>query len=139
MRISVPGVLIAAIVITLIGWVWAAYFAGVAPAGIPNAIIADVKGNYIAAAMQLGNSLLIAIGLGWIVSMFKDRSAPAGLAAAIGAVLFFVLTTISGAYVQSGAPMGPEMKPLLMATAGHLLVYVVAGLIVGAMAPRKSY
>ena len=139
MRISIPGAFIAAIVISLIGWIWEAHFGGVAPAGIPGAIVATVKSNYIAAAMALANSLLIAVGLGWIIGKFKDRSIATGLVSGVGAFLFFVLTTISGMYVKSGNPMGPDLHPLLMTGASHLLLYVVAGLIMGAMAPRKTY
>ncbi|MGZ8363254.1 MAG: hypothetical protein ACXW3D_05230 [Caulobacteraceae bacterium] len=139
MKISIPGVLIAAIVITLIGWIWGAHFAGVAPGAIPGSIITSIKASPIAAGMALGNSLLIALGLGWVIGLMRDRSVVSGLGAGVAAVLFFVLTTISTAYVQGGLPMGPELHPLLMATAGHLLQYVIAGMIIGAMAPKRSY
>jgi uncharacterized protein DUF1761 len=120
------GVIVAAIVMYMIGWVWydmlfKAQYLGAMPAQ-PNA---DMTKSMIYGAI---NTLVAAIGLGIVVPRLGDGwmgGAKTGLIAAI----FFAGTTEAMGFIYGGRP-----SSLIGIDFGYLIVmYVVGGAIVGGL------
>ena len=134
MRINWLGVLISAIVIVVLRYLWYAYFGGADWAHLAAKAIAAVQADQKAAGLTLANALVLSAGLGWLVGRARDRSLPTGLAAGLVAGVVFGATSVTTGYIYAGATLHS-----LLVDGGYLVAaYVLGGAILGAMAPKKS-
>lgn len=132
MRINWLGVVIATVVITILQYLWNAHLGGADWALVVQKAIATVQANHMAALMILGNSLIVSIGLGWLVGRLRDRSLPNGLGVGIGAAVFFAATTAAAGYVSGGVVQGPALHAFLMQAAFYVVAYALGGAVIGA-------
>ena len=134
MRINWLGVLISAIVIVVLRYLWYAYFGGADWAHLVGKAIADVQADQKAAGLSLANALVLSAGLGWLVGRERDRSLPTGIAAGLVAGVTLGATSVTTGYIHAGATLHS-----LLVDGGYLVAaYVLGGAILGAMAPKKS-
>ena len=127
-NINWVGVIVAAIVMYLIGWVWydmlfKAQYMALMPMPEPAA-------NEMTMSMVKGfiNTLIAAIGLGICVPRLGDGWA-GGAKSGLIVGFFFACTTAAMGFIYGGMPWGAAWISL-----GYLLVsYVVGGAIVGGL------
>jgi hypothetical protein len=136
MRINWLGVIIATVVIAILQYLWNAHLGGADWGHVVQKAIADVQANHMAALMILGNSLIVAIGLGWLIGRMRDRSLPTGLGVGVGAAIFFAVTTAAASYVSGGVVQGPALHAVLMQAAFYVVAYAVGGGIIGALSTK---
>ncbi len=134
MRINWLGVLISAIVIVVLRYLWYAYFGGADWAHLATKAIAAVQADQKAAGLSLANALVLSAGLGWLVGRERDRSLPTGIAAGLIAGVALGATSVTTGYIHAGA----TLKSLLVDGGYLVAAYVLGGAILGAMAPKKS-
>ena len=117
------GVIVAAIVMYVIGWLWyAMIFKAQYAAAMPNAGDAMATTTYVYGFI---NTLVVAIGLGIVAPRLGDGWAGGAKAGLIIGV-FFACTTLAMGYIYGNMP-----KDLLWIDLGYLLVmYIVGGAIV---------
>lgn len=136
MRINWLGVIIATVVIAILQYLWNAHLGGADWGHVAQKAIAGVQANHMAALMTLGNCLVLSIGLGWLVGIFRDRSLPTGLGSGIGAAIFFAGTTAAASYVSGGVVQGPALHAFLMSAAFYVVAYAIGGAIIGALSSK---
>jgi hypothetical protein len=136
MRINWLGVIIATVVIVILQYLWNAHLGGADWGHVVQRAIGNVQSNQMAALMTLGNCLIVAIGLAWLVGRMRDRSLPTGIGVGIGAAVFFAATTAAASYVSGGVVQGPALHALLMQAAFYVVAYAVGGAIIGALSTK---
>ncbi len=134
MRINWLGVLISAIVVFLLRYLWVAHFGGADWGHFVGKAISDIQANKKAAGLELVNALVLSAVLGWVIGRLRDRSLISGIGAGIVTAVGFAATTISPEYIFTGA----TLKTFLTDSAFYVLAYAIGGAILGAMAPKKS-
>ncbi len=133
MRINWLAVIISAIIIVLLRRAWYAHFGGADWGALPGQIIGDVRGDPLLAGKELINALIASAALAWVIDATRSRSLPGGLFAGLAAAIGFGLTSISAGLIHGEPVHG------FLIDGGYLIVaYVLAGAILGAMAPRRS-
>ena len=113
MRINWLGIIISAILMVALRYLWYAHFAG-------------------AGWGQLVNALVLSLGIGWIVGL-SGRSVATGLGVGLGAGILFGLTAVAEGYIH-GAPL----KDFMVDGGYALVAYTIGGLVIGAFAPKRS-
>ncbi len=133
MRINWLGVIISAIVIVLLRYLWYAHFGGADWGHFVGKAVNAIQSDQKAALKELVNALVLSAVLGWVIGRLRDRALIPGIGAGIITAIGFAWTTASTGFIHGGA-----LKDA-MVDAGFLLVaYVIAGAILGAMAPKPS-
>jgi hypothetical protein len=132
MRINWLGVLIAAIVITLIRYLWNAHFGGADWGHFVGKAIGDIRASLPIAGKELVRSLVISAVLGWVIGLMRDRALMTGILAGVVTCIGFAITTIADGFIH-----GEPLKTLMVDGGFLLVAYLVAGAILGAMAPTK--
>lgn len=132
MRINWLGVIVSAIVIVALRYLWYAHFAGADWGHLVGRGVSDIQSSHKVAGLELINALVLSIGLAWLVGL-NGRSLPVGLGVGIAAGVLFGLTSASDGYIH-GAPL----KSLITDGGYAVLAYTIGGLIVGALAPQRS-
>lgn len=134
MRINWLGVIIAAILIAALRYLWSAHFGGADWMHMTGKAIHDIQANQKQAGMELGSALVLAIVLGWVIGLTRDRSIVTGIGIGIVTAVGFAGTTVAPEYIFGGA----ALKTFLIDAGYYLAAYVVAGAVLGAMAPKRS-
>ena len=132
MRINWLGVIISAVFIVALRYLWYAHFGGADWGHLVGRAMAGVQASPKAAGMELVDALVLSTGLGWVIGL-SGRSAGAGLGAGLAAAVVFGLTAVAEGYIH-GAPL----KDVLIDGGYVLLAYAVGGLIIGALAPKRT-
>ncbi len=132
MRINWLGIIISAIVIVALRYLWYAHFGGADWGHLVTKAIAGIQGSPKTAGMELVDALVLSLGLGWIVGL-SGSSAPAGLGVGLGAGVLFGLTQVAEGYIH-GAPM----KDVMIDGGYVLAAYGLGGLIIGALSTKRS-
>ena len=132
MRINWLGVIISAIIMFIVRYLWAAHFGGADWAHFATKAVADVQANHKAAGMALGAAVVTSAVLGWAIGLLRDRSLVSGVGVGIMTAVGFAATTMSAEYIFYGAPL----KTFLIDSGQYLAAYVIGGAIIGAMAPK---
>jgi hypothetical protein len=119
------GVIVAAIVMYVIGWLWyGMLFKAQYDAAMPTET-AMATTTYVYGFI---NTLVVAIGLGVVAPRLGDGWA-GGAKTGLIVAIFFAITTLMMGYIYGNMP-----KNLLWMDVGYLLVmYVVGGAIVGGL------
>jgi len=132
MRINWLGVIISALLIVLLRHAWYAHFGGAAWGALPMQVVDEIRGDTTLAGKELLNALVLAVGLGWLTDATKSGNLAGGFGVGLAAAIAFGVTSISSGYIH-GAPLHS-----FLIDAGYLLAaFVLAGTIIGAMAPRR--
>jgi hypothetical protein len=133
MRINWLAVLISAIIVVLLRHLWYAHFGGADWAALPTRVVDDIRGDTTLAGKELVNALVLCLTLGWVVDAMRNRSMFEGLATGIAVAVGFGLTSIS-----SGLIHGEPVESFLIDGGFLVAAYLIAGAIIGAMAPKRS-
>jgi hypothetical protein len=136
MRINWVGVVIATLIVAILRCLWVAHLGGADWSHLLQKAISGVRDNDMAALMTLANSLVVSIGLGWLVGRMRDRSLQTGLAVGVGAAVFFAVTTAAAGYAAGGVVAGPALHAFLMDSAFYLVAYAIGGATIGAIAAK---
>ncbi len=134
MRINWLGVLISAIVILLLRYLWNAHFGGADWGHFVGKAISAITANQKAAGLTLVNSLVVSAALGWVIGRLRDRSLVSGILAGVAAAVGFAATTVAPEYISGGA----VLKTFLTDAGFYVLAYAIGGAILGAMSPKSS-
>jgi hypothetical protein len=132
MRINWLGVIISALLIVLIRHGWYAHFGGADWARLAPQVIDEIKGDLTLAGKELVNALVVAVALGWLIDATRSGNIAGGFGVGLAAGIGFAVTSISSGYIH-GAPL----MSFLIDGGYLLLAFVLAGAIIGAMAPRR--
>ena len=132
MRINWLGIIISAIVIVALRYLWYAHFGGADWGHLVSKAVAGIQGSQKAAGLELVDALVLSLGIGWVTSL-SGRAAAAGLGVGLAAGILFGLTSVAEGYIH-GAPL----KDFLIDGGYVVLAYALGGLIIGALAPRRS-
>jgi hypothetical protein len=132
MRINWLGVLVSAVVIVALRYLWYAHFGGADWGHLVGNAVSQIQGAQKVAGMQLINAVLLSLGLAWLVGL-SGRSLPAGIGAGVAAGVLFGLTSASDGYIH-GAPL----KSFMIDGGYVLAAYALGGLILGAMGSRRT-
>ncbi|HEY5410946.1 MAG TPA: DUF1761 domain-containing protein [Caulobacteraceae bacterium] len=132
MRINWLGVIISAIFIVALRYLWYAHFGGADWGHLAAKAIGGIQGAQKAAGLELVDALVLSLGLGWIIGL-SGRSASGGLGVGLAAGVLFGLTSVAEGYIHV-APL----KDFLIDGGYALLAYTVGGLIIGALSPRRT-
>ncbi len=132
MRINWLGIIISAIVIVALRYLWYAHFGGADWGALVSKAVAGIQGSQKAAGLELLNALVLSLGLGWIIGL-SGRSASSGLGVGLAAGVLFGVTSVAEGYIH-GAPL----KDFLIDGGFALLAYTVGGLIIGLLSPKRS-
>jgi hypothetical protein len=133
MGINWLGVIISAIIAVLVRHVWYAYFGGADLGALSGQVIREIQGDPTLAGKELLNAFVLCAALGWVIDATRSRSLAGGLGAGLAAAIGFGVTSISAGFLH-GAPLHG-----LLVDGGYLvLAYALAGVIIGAMAPKRS-
>jgi hypothetical protein len=132
MRINWLGIIISAIVIVALRYLWYAHFGGADWGQLVSKAVGGVQASPKAAGLELVDALLLSLGIAWIAGL-SGRAAAAGLGVGLAAGILFGLTSVAEGYIH-GAPL----KDFLVDGGYVLLAYTLGGLIIGALAPRRS-
>ena len=127
------AVIVATIVLEVVGYVW--YAVVFAAAWTAAGGGAQKNGLSQGAAYGLGvvNTLVITIGLAWLLARLGQRGLMASVGGALAAWLFFDFTTMSLDFLYQGQSMA-----LVQINMGEQLVsYLLAGVIFGLL-PAKT-
>ncbi len=135
MRVSnVIGVLLAAVLMVVLRSAWYAHFAGVDFGHLVNHVVADLtKANHQTLLLGFGLSLLVSIVLSWLMGHIGGRSPIGGLMAGLTAFVGFGLTTQALQYVYAGQ----TLKALEIDLGYLAAAYLLAGLVIGSISPRR--
>ncbi len=133
MRINFLGVIISAIVIVLLRYLWNAHFGGADWGHFIGKAAADVQADRKAAGLELVNALVLSTALGWVIGRLRDRSLATGLGVGVLACVGFALTVVSTTVIH-----GAAWQSLIPEGGFYLAAYVIAGAILGAMAPKRT-
>ena len=133
MRINWLGVIVSAIIIVALRYLWYAHFGGADWGRLLGSSFGQVQADHRQALYELVNALVLCAALGWVIGRLRDRVLSTGIGVGILACVGFALTTASDGFIHGG-PMKNAMVD-----GGYLLVaYVIAGAILGVMAPKRS-
>ncbi len=132
MRINWLGIIISAIVIVALRYLWYAHFGGADWGHLVNKAIAGVQASQKAAGLELANALVLSLGLAWVIGL-SGRSAATGVGVGLAAGILFGLTTVAEGYIHGG-----PLQALLVDGGYLLLAYGLGGLIIGLLAPRRT-
>jgi hypothetical protein len=132
MRISWLGIIVSAIVMVALRYLWYAHFAGADWGHLATKAVAAIQGSQKAAGLELVDALVLSLGIGWVTGL-SGRAAAAGLGVGLAAGVLFGLTSVAEGYIH-GAPL----KDFLVDGGYVLIAYALGGLIIGALAPRRS-
>lgn len=132
MRISWLGVIVSAVVITALRYLWYAHFTGADWGHLVGATIGQVQSSPRVAGLELVNALVLSLGLAWLVSL-NGRSAATGAGVGLAAGVLFGLTSAS-----DGAIHGAPLQGLITDGGFAVLAYTVGGAIIGALTPQKK-
>ena len=133
MRINWLGVLIAAIVIFLLRYLWTAHFAGADWAHLPLRTVGDIQGDTRAAGLGLANALVVSAAMGWVIGRLRDRELGSGIGVGLLAGIGFAVTTVSPEYIWGHTPL----NTFLVDAGAYVVAYVLAGAVLGATAPKS--
>ena len=131
MRINWLGVIVSAVVIVALRYLWYAHFSGADWGQLPGRAIAGLQGSPKAAGLEFAAALLLSLGLAWVIGL-SGRAAASGLGVGLAAGVLFGLTAVAEGYIH-GAPL----KDFLVDGGYVLIAYGLGGLIIGALAPRR--
>ncbi len=132
MRINWLGIIISAILMVALRYLWYAHFAGADWGQLVNKAMGAVQTSQKSAGLELVNALVLSLGIAWIVGL-SGRSPATGLGVGLGAGILFGLTAVAEGYIH-GAPL----KDFMVDGGYALLAYTVGGLAIGALAPKRS-
>jgi len=132
MRINWLGIIVSAIVMVALRYLWYAHFAGADWGHVVTRAVAGIQGSQKAAGLELVDALVLSLGIAWVTGL-SGRAAAAGLGVGLAAGVLFGLTAVAEGYIH-GAPL----KDVLVDGGYVLVAYALGGLIVGALAPRRS-
>ncbi len=132
MRINWLGIILSAIVIVALRYLWYAHFGGADWGHLVNKAIAGIQGSQKAAGLELVDALLLSLGLAWVIGL-SGRSAAAGVGVGLAAGILFGLTAVAEGYIHGG-----PLQTLLIDGGYVLLAYGLGGLIIGLLAPRRT-
>jgi hypothetical protein len=133
MRINWFGVIISAIIVVLLRHAWYAHFGGADWGALAGQVFGDIRDDPTLAGKELLNALVLATALGWVLDASRSASLGGGIGAGLAAGLGFGVTSISSGYIH-GAPL----KSFLIDGGFLVVAFVIAGAIIGAMAPKRS-
>jgi hypothetical protein len=128
------AVVVATIALEVLGYLWYAVVFTAAWTAAGGG--AQKNGVSQGAAYGLGvlNTLIIMIGLSWLLARMGRSGLAASVGAALAAWLFFDFTTMSIDYLYQG-----QSAALVEINMGEQLVsYLLAGLIFGLLPPKKA-
>ncbi|HEX4097802.1 MAG TPA: DUF1761 family protein [Caulobacteraceae bacterium] len=132
MRINWLGIIISAIVIVALRYLWYAHFGGADWGQLVSKAVGGIQGSQKAAGLELVNALVLSLGIAWVTGL-SGRSAAGGLGVGLAAGVLFGLTSAAEGYIH-GAPLND-----FLVNGGYaVLAYTLAGLIIGASAPRRA-
>lgn len=132
MRINWLGVIISAIVIVALRYLWYAHFGGADWGQLAGRAVSGIQGSQKAAGLELVDALVLSLGIAWLVGL-SGRAASTGLGVGLAAGVLFGLTSVAEGYIH-GAPL----KDFLVDGGYVVLAYTLAGLIIGALAPKRA-
>ncbi len=132
MRINWLGIIISAIVMVTLRYVWYAHFGGADWGHLIDRAVAGVQGSQKAAGLELVDALVLSLGIAWVIGL-SGRSASTGLGVGLAAGVLFGLTSVAEGYIHGGA-----LKAVLVDGGYVLLAYGLGGLIIGALQPRRA-
>ena len=133
MRINWVGVIVSAAIIVALRYLWYAHFGGADWAHVLGAAVGQVRANDRQALYELANALVLCAALGWVIGRLRDRALSTGIGVGLLACVGFAMTTASDGFIHGG----PLRNALV--DGGYLLAaYVIAGAILGALAPKRS-
>ena len=132
MRINWLGIIISAIVIVALRYLWYAHFGGADWGHLATKAIAGIQGSPKAAGMELVDALVLSLGLGWLVGL-SGSSAPAGFGVGLAAGFLFGLTAVAEGYIHGG-----PLKDVMVDGGYVLIAYALGGLIIGALSTKRS-
>lgn len=132
MRINWLGIIISAIVIVALRYVWYAHFGGADWGHLINKAIAGIQGSQKAAGLELLDALVLSLGIAWIIGL-SGRSAATGAGVGLAAGVLFGLTSVAEGYIHGG-----PLNTMLIDGGYVLIAYGLGGMIIGALAPRRS-
>ncbi len=132
MRINWLGIIISAIIIVALRYLWYAHFSGADWGQLVAKTIAAIQGSPKAAGLELVDALVLSLGIAWVIGL-SGRAAAAGLGVGLAAGILFGLTSVAEGYIH-GAPL----KDFLIDGGYVLLAYTIGGLVIGALAPKRS-
>ena len=126
------AVLVSLVVLEIVGFLWYAVIfqhVWLAALGTPQ----DPKPMAIAQGLGMLNTLIIVVGIDWLLGKLKVSGLAATVGAALTAWLFFDFTTMAIEYLYVG-----HTGTLVLINMGYQLVaYALAGIIFGLL-PRKA-
>ncbi len=132
MRISWPGVIISAVLMVCLRYLWYAHFAGADWDHLAARAVAALVATQAVALQEAGIDLVLAAALAWLISQLREQSVLAGVAAGIVACAGFSLTTLFAERIHSGA------NGDLLLDAGYMFAaFALAGAVLGGAAPRR--
>jgi hypothetical protein len=132
MRINWLGVLISVVLAVVLRHAWYAHFGGTEWGGLASQVINEIRGDTTLAGKELLNALVMVLALGWLIDATRSGNIGGGLGVGLAAGIGFAVTSVSSGYLHGGPLM------TLLIDGGYLLAaYVLTGLILGAMAPRR--
>lgn len=129
------AVVIAAVVVFLLGYVWyAVLFTAPWTAALVGATLAPALTPGAAMAVGFVNILLITIGLAWLLNRLGARRLDAAVGVSLAVWLFFNFTTMAVDYIYVGLS-----RDLVLINMGYQLVsYLVTGVILALIRPKAA-
>ncbi len=132
MRISWPGVIIGAILMVALRYLWYAHFAGADWDHLARKAMDAMAADRDNLLPEAGIALVLSSALGWLIGQLREQSIIAGVAAGIIACAGFSLTTLYAERIHGGAHGD------LLVDAGYMFAaFALAGAVLGAMAPKR--
>jgi hypothetical protein len=132
MRINWLGVIISAILIVALRYLWYAHFSGADWGQLVGKAVGGIQANQKAAGLELVNALVLSLGIAWVAGM-SGGSAASGLGSGLAAGILFGLTAVAEGYIH-GAPL----HDFIVDGGYAVLAFTLGGLVIGALAPRRS-
>jgi hypothetical protein len=132
MRINWLGIIISAILIVALRYLWYAHFGGADWGQLVSRAIGGIQANQKAAGLELVAALVLSLGIAWVSGM-SGQSAAGGLGAGLAAGILFGVTSVAEGYIH-GAPLHD-----FLVDGGYVLIaYTLAGLVMGLLSPKRS-
>ena len=132
MRINWLGIIISAIVIVALRYLWYAHFGGTDWGHLVSKAVSGIQGSPKGAGLEFVDALLLSLGIAWVTGL-SGRSAAGGLGVGLAAGVLFGLTSAAEPYIHGAASLSD-----LLRDGGYAVVaYTLGGLIIGALAPRR--
>lgn len=127
MKLNWLGVIVATVAAFMIGWLWYGMIFEAQWMAL-SGVDPDAGSSTTAMALGVLQTLVVMIGLGWLIGRLGDGWMN-GLKTGVMACVFFALTTSAYAFIYGGENMG-----LLPIDWGHMLaVYGIGGAIIGGL------